>query len=164
MSRQRPFTERLGFLIGSLVTAPLCPLVFLVALLAESNFDGRSLFTISMGLAIIGFLVFAALEFETDGLVSWITGGGVQRWRLGLGYVLGVSLKVLAVVHGVAALVFGSLLVWEADELRRALGSNPGTIVAIAFVVWLWLMTAVSYLAGDGWMSRSRRADRVELY
>jgi len=167
MGPQRTILERLPFLIGSLVASLLVPIALLLALLVESKPDLRGLFIIVMGLLTIGFLTAAVVEFETDGLVAWVLGGVAQKPRFALGLIVGVILKLLAVVHGVAALSFGSMLLWESAELPRAFRSGlsgTGLVLGIAFVVWLWLMTAVSYLAGDGWMRRSRTVDRIEPY
>lgn len=165
MPRIQPWMERRAFRVGVLVAAPVTPLCLLLAAMDESHLDGAAVFTVLMGVLVVGMLLLALVEFETDGLMSWILGGGVQVPHLGLGYFVGAVLKTLAIVHGVAALIFGSLLAMEGSEVSRIFSSGLfGLLIALRafFVIWLWAMTIASYLAGDGWMRRAQRVDELE--
>jgi len=165
MKQQRAFTDRLSFLIGSLVAAPLFPIGFFFVWSIKSGIDGGAIYTITTAALTIGFMFFMVLEFEADGVLSWILGGGAQSPGFALGYVVGLVLKMLAVVHGVAALAFGNMLLRDMSGYVSSLHSsldNIGALFAILLVLWLWLMTAVCYLGGDGWIRRVRRADRID--
>ena len=94
--------------------------------------------------AMLILLLVLLVDFDTDGVLLWWSDvmTRVNRWPLGTW--LGVTLKILAVLHGLAAVISGACL------------------TRLAFVVWLWLVTVWAYLAGDGWIRRSRRAENPD--
>jgi hypothetical protein len=90
---------------------------------------------------------------------------------LRLGAWQGYLLKVLAVLHAVAALILGGKVVLDLTEdtpdlkwrLWRELGSaGEGwfLVLAIPLLIWLWAVTALAYLAGDARLRRARRERR----
>lgn len=162
---QRSLTEKPGFLFLSLPVAFLTPVIAAIIMLVHIKADGRVMFQIGSAAAILSLMAVALFEFETDGLFAWVLGGGAQSPRFGLGFILGMSMKGVAILHSVAALVLGSLLVIESDNLPARFSSWPsgmGMALRLALIVWLWVVTVWAYLAGDGWIRRWRRAENPD--
>jgi hypothetical protein len=162
---RRNLTEHWVFLAGGFVASLSTGGGIAMLGMAALPIDISTVFLFIESAAIVGMLMLTVVEFETDGLISWILGGGVKSPRPGLAFPLGLVMKGMAIIHSVAALSFGSLLVIESDNLPARFSSGPsgmGLELRLAFVVWLWLVTVWAYLAGDGWIRRSRRADNPD--
>jgi hypothetical protein len=152
----RPFFRRKPLLITASIVPWITPAVVILAVdrHLQRELERFCIELLTPALYLVGPLLLLYLSVRVfDPRPVRSPENRIQRiWkRLPIRRPIGLILKCLGIIHAVGAIWFSRLLVEDPAALDDVF---PARWVAWLFVLWLWMVVPVAYMAGEALMRR----------